>query len=81
MREIEVYFPYQVFLLPEWQKEVENEESNDSGRYWNFGLGVNNLFDIQYYDHLTTLKQLGFCNQGREMSFRLRIPFKIVKND
>jgi iron complex outermembrane receptor protein len=42
-----------------------------------FGLSVNNLFDKQYYDHLSTLKSLNYYNQGRNISLSLKIPFMI----
>ena len=42
-----------------------------------FGLFVNNLFNKTYYDHLSTLKDLGFYNIGRNISFLIKIPFKI----
>jgi len=42
-----------------------------------FGLSVNNLFDTQYFDHLSTLKPLNYYNQGRNISFSLIIPFAL----
>jgi iron complex outermembrane receptor protein len=36
-------------------------------------LAINNIFDTQYYDHLSTLKPLGFYNQGRNVSVGLNI--------
>lgn len=42
-----------------------------------FGLAVNNLFDTQYFDHLSTLKPMNYFNQGRNISLSLRIPFEI----
>jgi len=42
-----------------------------------FGLSVNNLFDKQYFDHLSTLKPLNYYNQGRNISLSLKIPFGI----
>lgn len=41
------------------------------------GLSANNLFDTQYFDHLSTLKPLNYYNQGRNISFSLKIPFRI----
>lgn len=41
------------------------------------GLSVNNIFDIAYFDHLSTLKPLGFYNQGRNISLAVKIPFQI----
>lgn len=40
------------------------------------GLSVNNLFDTQYFDHLSTLKPLKYYNQGRSISLSLKIPFE-----
>lgn len=40
-----------------------------------FGTSVNNLFDKQYFDHLSTLKSLNYYNQGRNVSIYLKIPF------
>ena len=31
-------------------------------------FSVNNLFDTQYYDHLSTLKSMNYHNQGRNIS-------------
>jgi iron complex outermembrane recepter protein len=42
-----------------------------------FGLSVNNLFDSQYFDHLSTLKPMNYYNQGRNISLSLKIPFGI----
>jgi iron complex outermembrane receptor protein len=39
------------------------------------GVSINNLFDKQYYDHLSTLKSMNYYNQGRNMSISLKIPF------
>jgi len=41
------------------------------------GISVNNLFDIKYYDHLSTLKPLNYYNQGRNISVSLKMPFAI----
>jgi len=41
------------------------------------GLSVNNIFDKQYFDHLSTLKPLSYYNQGRNVSLSLKIPFGI----
>ena len=40
-----------------------------------FGITVNNLFDKQYFDHLSTLKPLGYYDPGRDVSLTLKIPF------
>jgi iron complex outermembrane recepter protein len=38
------------------------------------GLYINNLFDSAYFDHLSTLKELGYYNMGRNISLKLNIP-------
>ncbi|MGB4655607.1 MAG: TonB-dependent receptor [Bacteroidales bacterium] len=43
----------------------------------NFGISVNNIFDTQYFDHLSTLQPLNYYNQGRNISVSLKVPFKI----
>ena len=43
----------------------------------NFGISANNIFDTQYFDHLSTLKPLHYYNQGRNISVSLKIPFGI----
>jgi len=40
-----------------------------------FGLSANNLFDTQYFDHLSTLKPMNYYNQGRNISLSLKVPF------
>jgi iron complex outermembrane receptor protein len=44
-------------------------------------IGANNLFDKKYIDHLSTLKEVGFYNPGRNIVLALRIPFAATKND
>ncbi len=41
------------------------------------GIAVNNILDIQYIDHLSTLKPLNFFNQGRNVSLSIKVPFGI----
>jgi len=41
------------------------------------GLSANNIFDKKYIDHLSTLKEAGFFNPGRNISLNLKIPFGI----
>lgn len=41
------------------------------------GLSVNNLFDTQYIDHLSTLKAMNYYNPGRNISLSLHIPFAL----
>lgn len=47
------------------------------GRQYLFlGLSATNLFDKKYIDHLSTLKEVGFYNPGRNISLTLRLPFE-----
>ncbi|MFA4839347.1 MAG: TonB-dependent receptor [Candidatus Neomarinimicrobiota bacterium] len=39
------------------------------------GVSINNLFDKKYIDHLSTLKEVGFYNPGRNLAFSLTVPF------
>ncbi len=41
------------------------------------GVSVNNIFDVQYFDHLSTLKPLNFYNAGRNFTVSMKIPFGI----
>jgi len=42
-------------------------------------ISANNLFDTKYIDHLSTLKEAGFYNPGRNIALHIRIPFSITK--
>ncbi len=48
-------------------------------QYISVSLGATNIFDKQYIDHLSTLKEVGFINPGRNISITLKIPFAIRK--
>ncbi|GHT41080.1 TonB-dependent receptor [Bacteroidia bacterium] len=41
-----------------------------------FNATVNNLFNTVYYDHLSRYKQEGIYNMGRNVNFRLSLPFR-----
>jgi iron complex outermembrane recepter protein len=43
-------------------------------------LSANNLLDKKYVDHLTTLKEVGYFNPGRNIALNLKIPFTVIKN-
>ncbi len=45
----------------------------------NLSVFVNNIFDTQYFDHLSTLKPLPYYNQGRNISVSLIFSFGINK--
>lgn len=38
-------------------------------------VSANNLFDTQYTDHLSTLKEVGISNPGRNIALTLKVPF------
>jgi iron complex outermembrane receptor protein len=42
-------------------------------------FSVNNLFDIRYIDHLSTLKEVNYFNPGRNLALTIRIPFGWTK--
>jgi len=41
------------------------------------GLSVNNVFDKKYVDHLSTLKEVGYFNSGRNSVLSLKIPLGV----
>ncbi len=41
----------------------------------NWSVQVSNLLNEQYYDHLSTLKDVGFYNMGRNVSITVSMPF------
>ena len=43
-------------------------------------LNVNNIFDTKYIDHLSTLKEVGLYNPGRNITLNLKIPFSFKRN-
>ena len=43
-------------------------------------LSANNLLDKKYVDHLSTLKEVGYYNPGRNIALNLKIPFTVIKN-
>lgn len=46
-----------------------------------FKLSINNLLDTKYIDHLSTLKEVNYFNPGRNITFSLRIPFCVWKEN
>ncbi len=40
-------------------------------------LSVNNIFDKKYIDHLSTLKEVGFFDPGRNVALSVSIPFTV----
>jgi iron complex outermembrane receptor protein len=49
-------------------------------QYISLSLGATNILDKKYIDHLSTLKEVGFFNPGRNFAMTLKIPFVIIKN-
>ncbi len=43
-------------------------------------ISANNLFDKKYVDHLSTLKEVGMFDPGRNIGLSIKIPFGVVKN-
>jgi iron complex outermembrane receptor protein len=48
-------------------------------QYISVSLGATNIFDKLYIDHLSTLKEVGFFNPGRNLTMTLKVPFIIRK--
>ena len=84
------YFKFGVTVAFEQNKYAAEEEATpgytllDSGigskvRIGNqrleFGLTASNILDRKYIDHLSTLKEAGYHNPGRNIAFNLKIPF------
>lgn len=48
---------------------------------FSFHLSISNLFDTKYIDHLSTLKEVNYFNPGRNISFSMRLPFAIWRDN
>lgn len=46
-------------------------------QFVSLSISANNVFDTQYIDHLSTLKEVNLYNPGRNISLNLKIPFGI----
>lgn len=46
-------------------------------QFFYLSIGANNLLDTKYIDHLSTLKESGYFNPGRNISVSLKIPFAL----
>ncbi|MFK5856377.1 MAG: TonB-dependent receptor [Bacteroidota bacterium] len=44
-----------------------------------FNVNVSNLLDVEYIDHLSTLRELNIMDMGRSINFRISLPFSILK--
>ena len=49
------------------------------GQLMQFSLTASNLLNTLYIDHLSTLKDVGIYNMGRNIALNIRIPFGIKK--
>ena len=43
-----------------------------------FNLNISNIFDTEYIDHLSTLKDMNILDMGRSINFRISLPFSII---
>jgi len=50
-------------------------------QFISISLSANNILDKKYIDHLSTLKEVGLYNPGRNIALSLKIPFGIINND
>ena len=50
-------------------------------QFISISLSANNILDKKYIDHLSTLKEVGLYNPGRNIALSLKIPFGIILND
>ena len=48
-------------------------------RYVSLSVSATNILDKRYIDHLSTLKEVGLLNPGRNIAFTLKVPFGSVK--
>ncbi len=46
-------------------------------QYISLGLGATNIFDTKYMDHLSTLKEVGYSNPGRNISLTVKVPLAL----
>ncbi len=51
-----------------------NAQMNFGKQKIEVGVFANNILNTTYYDHLSTLKELGYYNMGRNISLRIKIP-------
>jgi iron complex outermembrane receptor protein len=45
------------------------------------GISANNIFDVKYIDHLSTLKEVNLYNPGSNITLTLKVPFAIRNNE
>ena len=45
------------------------------------GISANNIFDVKYMDHLSTLKEVNLFNPGRNIAITFKVPFEIRNFD
>jgi iron complex outermembrane receptor protein len=47
------------------------------GQLLSVSVSANNIFDLKYIDHLSTLKEVGYFNPGRNIALSIKMPFAI----
>ena len=72
------------FIIALAEETVENASIieafiNSNAGPINIDLIGTNLFNREYTDHLSTLKELGYNDSGRNIMINIKVPFK-VKN-
>lgn len=61
------------FLLNGFVKTIIHLQSQEI----ELGIYAQNILNTTYYDHLSTLKDIGYYNMGRNISLRLKMPINI----
>jgi len=52
-----------------------------SNQLLSIGIGISNIFDKKYVDHLSTLKEVNYFNPGRNITLSLKIPFGLKRKE
>lgn len=88
----DAYLKFATHIALPQDRPAPEEEATDGYTLLNTGLGalipagrqkvsidftINNLFDKKYTDHLSTLKEVGLNNPGRNFILSMKIPFGI----
>ena len=50
-------------------------------QFISLNISANNILDMKYLDHLSTLKEVNLYNPGRNISLYLKIPIGVKMND
>jgi len=88
------YFKVNMLSAFAQNNPASNEMNTDAYNIFDIGIGssikvfnqlitasisVSNVFNTEYFDHLSTLKTLDIYNQGRSINFGVKIPFGIKR--